>query len=709
MSSLNRLNPGDDLAFHRYRAEKGTQKAIQRRRQRQFTLPKYGLGHVVEVLRKGKLTCAIIVGGPQRYRLSGRSKSVWRFLDCNGKEWVLESSKIVDVSSIYIRPSLPKHKILAALSEIDQKRQTLKQGIDLEPLWEMVAEADGSQREWSLAELAEIYFVDPPLSDQQAALLRALVEGQFFERRQTLFWPHSRSQVEKWQEQKKEAVEARNWIARAAKWLRSVADGHPQDPPAEAERIKQLMADKVLFGDQHSEGKLAAAISQHANFHRREAVFRTLVKLGYWSSDQNLDLLRHRIATSFSEPVLLESRSAQWIEAAKQSHRLWFRQVYALTDSSDLDVCSRAVSIRSGLFGFTVGVHLASPALMINPDGLVQKAAMDRAVALHLPDQSIPLLPGEITAQSALSWNQHRPCLTIQIRLNRQFEIQDYQFEICRVRLTHTLDMNPSQGNLRRLVRWTDDLRQQRIVSGAVVISGLEVYPRVMPDQADGSVEVSLERRDPDDLSAKIQQELSILANSLAAEYSLTHKLPAVFRADAPYAERHPMAEDGDPVASDRQRQAMVKATLQTQPAPHYGLGQSAYAPVTQANQRFTDLVMHQQIINHLYHRSSLHSELKLADILQYTVADREIGREIVRNADRYWTLKYLEERIDQPQMAVVLADLGNCYRVQLLETQLTALCSAHHQTKYAVGDQIQVRLVQVSARSNRLQLTSIV
>jgi exoribonuclease-2 len=696
------------LARRRYRAEKGKYKTIQKREK--ISVPKYDAGYVLEVIRRSRPVCAVMVSRSTGYRASGRAKAGRRFLDCKGKEWFLDPAKISDVSPLYIRPSLPKHQILSALCQIDREREKIRQDVDLQVLWEMVDETEQPPRMWPLAELSDIYFAQTPSANQQAGLFRALSEEGFFQRHQTGFSPHGRQLIDKQKEERRLAEAAEKLVTKAAEWLRATADGRSYCPPAEAERIQRLMADKVLFGDQAVESQLAQVIAQRANFRRPEAIFKTLVKLGYWSPDENLDLLRYQIAAIFSDIVLAESEASSWTASAKQSRRLWpltggwWQRVYALSNTFQPDICTQAVSLRSGLFGFTVAIHLSSPALMVSPGGSVQKAAMKRAIAFHLPDQSIPLLPDQLTARNALRWDRFQPCLTLQIKLSRRFEIRDYRFEIRQVRLTHALDSILNRREWMRLLAWTTDLQQGRIDSGGVVITTTEFKPKVTRCPKEG-LQVNLERRDPKDPLAQIQRELSILANSLAADYSQTHGLPAVFRVDAPATERHPPTKEEDPLASYRQRQAMVGARLQTQPAPHHGLGLPAYVPITQPNHRFTDLVMQQQIVNHLFDGTYCYTESQLNDILQYTVTDREIGKKIMQNADRYWKLKYLEDRIDQSQTAVVLSELEDRYRVQLCETQLTALCTAPQRKKHQVGDEIRLRLVDVDARSNRLQL----
>ena len=162
----------------------------------------------------------------------------------------------------------------------------------------MVDETEQPPRMWPLAELSDIYFAQIPSANQQAGLFRVLSEGEFFQRHQTGFFPHDQQLIEKQKEERRSAEATEKLVTKAA------------------------MADKVLFRDQAIESQLAQAIAQRANFRRPEAIFKTLVKLGYWSPDENLDLLRYQIATIFSDMVLAESKASSWTVSAKQSRRL---------------------------------------------------------------------------------------------------------------------------------------------------------------------------------------------------------------------------------------------------------------------------------------------------------------------------------------------------------------------------------------------------
>ena len=73
--------------------------------------------------------------------MASLSISLSVLVDRNGKEWGLDTSKIADVSTIYILSCLPRHEILADLSQINREQESLKQAIDLEPFSEIVVEA----------------------------------------------------------------------------------------------------------------------------------------------------------------------------------------------------------------------------------------------------------------------------------------------------------------------------------------------------------------------------------------------------------------------------------------------------------------------------------------------------------------------------------------------------------------------------------------
>jgi len=601
----------------------------------------------------------------------------------------------MDISMAFVDTAWAKHDRVTALREMDRQREKLKTTVDLSELWEVV-EPEG--QEWTLDELADLYFVGDPGPHGRAALFRALEEKPEFRRHGMKFVPAAPDRVAAGKQEERAAVSADAWLHEAADWLRAIADGKQATRPEKANHAIELLAGKVLFGPDHPEAKTAASLAQLAHFHGPQAIFDVLVKLGHWDPDENLDLLRHDVPIAFPDEVTAEAEAARWSEDCRQCPRVWFRRVYAPPDSESCH--ERAFSVRRGLFGFTVGVHIASPALLMERDGRVQKEAADRGAAIRLPDRGIPMLPSGLTESAGIVHDELRPTLTMHLYFDRRYRLKRYRIEVCRARVNRAVPDESKaaelDGGLRKLFLLAQHLRKQRIADGAVIIPGPEVEPRV----AGGAVQlVGTDTAPPLQL---IDHELTVLANSLVGRYCEEHELAAVHRAEDRCAEVVVEPDRYDPLASHRQKQLMPRARLQTEPEPHHGVGAQRYVPVTQPVERYADLLMHQQLVARLLRGQPAHTERDLKEALLYTAYSRMTAHEIEVAARHYWLLKHHQGQVGELLDGVVLEAYPNACRVLLSETLLTAFCPARR--SITPGASVRVRFVRVSARGDVLR-----
>ena len=664
------------------------------RRKKPASLEQEGPGHVVEFLKGGKHKCGVLLTKKAHLR------HLHRILDMDDKENFLHSSKIIDISSAFIGTRLPRHEIVNSLREIDRDRDRLKTTINVNELWEVV-QPEGE--EWSLEDLANLYFAQDPGRHGTAALFRALEDHSIFERHGKIFVPLQPDEVAERRATDEHAAQADLFFHHAARWLRDAAKGEGRVPPQEADRAVALLAAKVLFGTQHRHAEQANELARLAHFHTREAIFNALVRIGHWKADENLDLIRHDIPTEFEQGVFTEAGGAQRSQPRRRVPRLWLRRVYSFSGPNGRH--ERAISIRHGLFGFTVGLHLASPAFLLHGEGLIQQAAKDRGTGLHLPDRFIPMLPGPICEKAALSENELNPTLSVQLRFDSDFNLKKYCFEIRRGRVTSPVTVEEANTSaekdpgLRRLLNLARHLRGKRVAAGAIIVDEPRVEARVKHD------EIRLRRTDPNSPALLIEQEFSILANTLAGQWFKEKGLPAIYRTEDPPAEVFVGARGFDPVAAHHQKKVMPKAILQTQPGAHHGLGSEAYAPITRPFMRYTDLLMHEQLVGFLEGVGVVFSDADLREALFRTASARMTARKIERASNRYWILRYLESRIGAALDAVVLERIGNGCLVELNETRMSGNCPGGVGTILEPGDGVQVRLVKVSARADVLRL----
>jgi len=655
---------------------------------------KYGVGHVVEYVKGNQHRCGVLLAHRRHFV---------RVLDQDGKERPVHQDKIVDVSSQMLNPWQPHDEAVAKLREIARTRDEIKDTLDARTLWELVSE--GEPREWTLAELTDLYFREDPGADSRCALSRVLDDGHLFARRGQKFSPLRPERVAQHDEAEAKARREAEWFQQAGEWLRSVADGNPVAPPDDSERAIRLLEGEALFGTENPDAHQAARLTKLAHLHGPQAAFGALVKLGRWDEDENLDLLREEFPTTFSDEALAEAEACEWPQPALKASRLWLGRVYGLSRSGG--DCERAISIRRRLFGgCVVGVHFASPALMVAPDGHVEAEARERGVSVRLPDRIIRMIPAAVATKLRLTTEELRPTLTVEVRLDSRLRVQDHSIRLRRVRLSESLtfdDADARIGTDARLGKLHDiaqKLRQARRETGAIIIPepGLELAVR--------DKEIDLRLVEPGSASRLIWDELRVLANSLAGEFCRSRQLPALHRVEEPVSDNLIRSDDYDPVASREQKRLMPRARLQVEPGRHSGLGVDHYAPIDRPLHRYTDFLMQRQLLSFFASRGApLLSTKELGEALLHTAWAREAGTRIERSAERYWLLKYLERSVGKEMEAVVLERRPRGCLVELCECLQRAFVAADRDVRFAPGDRVLVTLRQVSARRDELQL----
>ena len=173
-----------------------------------------------------------------------------------------------------------------------------------------------------------------------------------------------------------------------------------------------------------------------------------------------------------------------------------------------------------------------------------------------------------------------------------------------------------------------------------------------------------------------------------------------------PYELWEVVAPEGyDPVACHLQRQMMPKARMQTEPARHHGLGEEVYARVNHGLTRYTDLLMHQQVVGWLVDGQAPYAVEDLDAALLYTSSPRSAARDILRASTRYWLLKHIEAQVGEALSAVVLEAFQEGYRVLIEDTLSSAYCPSRSATRLVPGRRVQVKVKRASARANVLSL----
>ena len=152
-----------------------------------------------------------------------------------------------------------------------------------------------------------------------------------------------------------------------------------------------------------------------------------------------------------------------------------------------------------------------------------------------------------------------------------------------------------------------------------------------------------------------------------------------------------------------RRQTPSVKLSAET--AFHYGLGLSAYVPVTILQDRYVNLMMQCQVVHDLIHGEVLYARDEI-DLIRYRVQEelRQLDR-LRHRRERYLILRNLSESTDSLFSAVVLYLRRDGALVELVDFPVKIVVRSLRQV--SVGEVIRLRLVGVDLWRARAHLVA--
>lgn len=419
--------------------------------------------------------------------------------------------------------------------------------------------------------------------------------------------------------------------------------------------------------------ELALGRSEHSRVLRAlgreetpENAHATLLELGCWDATVNPYPARH--AVTLAPPAL--ELPARWrtpaqTPAAGPRRDLTMLPAIAIDDAwTDTPDDALSYDPDSG----RLWVHVADAAALVEPDDPIDLEARGRGGSLYLPEAVVPMLPPAATPALGLGLAEVSPALSFGLDLDAEGRLVGVEItpSLVRVaRLTYEeAEARLAEEPLRSLHRLTQAGEARRRGDGATSIDLPEVNVRVR----DGAISI---QPIPALASRSVVENAMILAGEAAARYGSEHGIPLPFATqEAPDA-----AEDagGQSLAAMyARRRTFKRSQYRGAPAPHSGLGLTAYAQATSPLRRYLDLVVHQQLRAHLAGRPLLASEEILERIGAVEAALPGL-RQAEQHSERHWTLVYLQQHPGWRGRAVLVDRRGRNSTLILPELALEA------------------------------------
>lgn len=656
-------------------------------------------GYLVEFFDQRRILCGIVL------ELKGERLHV---LAQTNREMTLARKRVLHACPSRVSPQLPRQQLLDLLEETARKREALKDSIQLEEVWELLAEENQAL---TAKEMADLWFQETA-PDQVAALERALLEDSFlFKYKEERWVPNPPEVVAQLQENVQREQERLEEMEAAAVWLRAVWDrGKAPEPKGKAQLV-ELLRHMAVFGPEGPDYAQGKAYLEKARLPAPDAPFLLLVRLGVFQEDENLDLYRLEVPQEFAPEARDQAvrLQGQPLPDPYAAHRLDLTNINCFTiDGERTRDFDDALSLAETETGWRLGVHIADVSSLVQPHTLLDREAQERATSIYLPEHRLPMLPEEISEDIlSLLAGEERPALSFLVNLNPEAEILDWEIRPSRIRVQQRLTYQevdgllPQDPQLAALSRITTLLKERRLAQGGYELKLPEVW---VAFTAQGEVQVTVE--DQETPARSLVAEAMVLANWLSARFLAEQGIPAIFRGQPEPRETINRQEPKGLLELYRDRRRLSRVVMDLSPQPHWGLGLEHYTLATSPIRRYLDLVTHRQLLPYLCAAPPSYNQEELGQILTaIEPAMRRAGFLKTRRL-RYWLLKYLAGQVGQKKEALVLEALPHRYRLLFPDIHLEVFLPAAATLKLNPGDLVLVRLERVNPREDQIKVS---
>ncbi len=494
---------------------------------------------------------------------------------------------------------------------------------DVLTAWEILAGGDTS-----LAELAELAYGAFTPSTAWAAW-QVVTEGLYFRGTPERITACTADEVAHTQAARAaEAAEKQAWEAFVAR--AKVGKVAPED-----RRYLRDVEDLALGRNDRS--RVLKALSREESYENAHA---TLLEFGYW--DELINPYPSRYGLTLTPPAL--ALPEPWADPARamlvdERRDLTHLPAFAIDDPWT-DTPDDAVSFEPETG--RLWVHVADAAALVTPDSPLDLEARARATSLYLPEAVVPMLPEAATPVLGLGLGEVSPALSFALTVNADGELTEVEVVPSLVHVSR-LSYEEAEARLTEepfrtiyALGLASEARRQR--DGAMRVDMPEVSVRVR----DGEVSI---RTIPPLRSRDLVQYAMILAGEAAARFGTTRGIPLPFATQEP-PDLIDESYSQSLSAMFARRRTFRRSQYRSVPAPHSGLGLSAYAQATSPMRRYLDLVVHQQLRAYLANKPLLTPE----QILERVGAVEAIlpsTRPAEQYSERHWIMVYLLQHPD--------------------------------------------------------------
>jgi exoribonuclease-2 len=365
-------------------------------------------------------------------------------------------------------------------------------------------------------------------------------------------------------------------------------------------------------------------------------------------------------------------------------------------DNSDSSEADDAISLD----GERVWIHIADVATQVDIDSELDKYAQKRASNLYLPEQTIHMLPPNLSSFCSLGESEKSSALSVGFKMIgcEISDIKILQSEIKVVKLSYEEADKALKKDelLSKLNAITKSHKSFRNDNGAIKLDLPNVDVKLKNKKVDIQIQTESESR-------KLVAEMMVIAGRVIAKYATENKISMPFLTQEVGSFSEDIIQNKENLTATQAFQAtrcFKQSKITPKASLHAGLGLSCYIRVTSPIRRYLDLLVQQQLVRFINNQTILDDAKVKQRITQVNAVISRVNR-ATRQSIEHFKCLFLKQNKNWYGKGIIVDLNGN--KATLLVPEIAMVTQLKLKSKAKIEDEIELRAVSINLENRSI------
>lgn len=417
-----------------------------------------------------------------------------------------------------------------------------------------------------------------------------------------------------------------------------------------------------------------------------ERAHQLLLKIKHWSELINPYPERHKIYPNEEQTLDVKEVTREDLTHIKS---------FAI-DNSDSSEADDAISLD----GERVWIHIADVATQVDIDSELDTYAQKRASNLYLPDQTIHMLPPNLSSLCSLGESEKSSALSVGFKMIgcQISDIKILQSEIKVLKMSYedadkALKENQVLSKLNNLAKSHKAFRNN---NGAIKLDLPNVDVKIKNKKVDIQIQAESESR-------KLVAEMMVIAGRVIAQYANEHEISMPYLTQEVGSFSEDIMQNKENLTATQAFQAtrcFKQSKITPKASLHAGLGLSCYVRVTSPIRRYLDLLTQQQLVRFINNQTTLDDTQIKQRITQVNAVISRVNKATKQSIEHFKCL-FLKQNNNWYGKGIIVDLNGN--KATLLIPEIAMITQLKLKSKAQLEDEIELRAVSINLENRSI------